>query len=93
MASIIHALQTTNTSCLATGQAYEAYLSFCGKINLRPLSNRAFADIIAELDIYSLIRTRIISKGRYGRTREIILDMPESMIDRINEMLIDTLIR
>ena len=93
MASIIHALQTTNTSCLATGQAYEAYLSFCGKINLRPLSNRAFADIIAELDIYSLIRTRIISKGRYGRTREIILDMPESMIDRIKEMLIDTLIR
>ncbi|MCD6393972.1 MAG: AAA family ATPase [Planctomycetes bacterium] len=93
MASIIHALKTTNTSCLATGQAYEAYLSFCGKIKLRPLSNRAFADIIAELDIYSLIRTRIISKGRYGRTREILLDMPESMIDRINEMLIDTLIR
>ena len=93
MASIIHALQTTNSSCLATGQAYEAYLSFCGKINLRPLSNRAFADIIAELDIYSLIRTRIISRGRYGRTREILLDMPESMIDRINEMLIDTLIR
>jgi len=55
------------------------------------LSNRAFADIIAELDIYSLIRTRIISKGRYGRTREIILDMPPSIVGKLNDMLISTL--
>jgi len=91
MSSIIQAVRSTNNGCLATGQAYEAYLSCCDRIKLRPLSNRAFADIIAELDIYSLIRTRIISKGRYGRTREIILDMPNSIVGKIHEMLITAL--
>ena len=28
--------------------------------------------MLSELDIHSLIQTRVVSNGRYGRTREII---------------------
>jgi Cdc6-like AAA superfamily ATPase len=38
---------------------------------------------VAELDMYSLLRTRILSRGRYGRTREIMLDLPEDIVEKI----------
>jgi cell division control protein 6 len=47
------------------------------------LTGRAFGDLISELDIYSLLRSRVLSRGRYGRTREIILDLPTELIGKI----------
>jgi len=56
---------------VSTGQAYEAYRSICDKEQMRPLTQRRFSDIIGFLDLYGLINARVISKGRYGNTREI----------------------
>ncbi len=39
--------------------------------------------MLAELDLYSLLQCRIISRGRYGRTREITLDLPAELIGEI----------
>ena len=50
---------------------------------MRALTGRAFGDLISELDIYSLLRSRVLSRGRYGRTREIILDLPKELVDKI----------
>ena len=47
------------------------------------VTGRAFGDLISELDIYSLLRSRVLSRGRYGRTREIILDLPQELVDKI----------
>jgi len=54
---------------------------------MRPMTGRAVADILSELDLYSLIRTRVVSKGRYGRTREIILDLPSELVDSIHDTI------
>ena len=51
---------------------------------MRPLTGRAFGDLISELDIYSLLRSRVLSRGRYGRTREIILDLPQGLTEKIH---------
>ena len=83
MAAVIEARRKSKTRVIGTGQAYDAYNSFCIKAGVRPLTGRVFGDLIAELDLYSLLRSRIISRGRYGRTREIILDLPEELIDKI----------
>ena len=88
MAGIIEAVRQSDKQLIGTGEAYDAYKVFCGKAGIRPISGRAFGDIIAELDIYSLIRSRIISKGRYGRTREIILGLPQELIRKIYEAIL-----
>ena len=68
---------------IGTGETDDAYTAFCQRAGLRPLTGRAFGDLVSELDIYSLLRSRVLSRGRYGRTREITLDLPQELIDKI----------
>jgi len=83
MASVVEAQNTSRKHIIGTGQAYEAYLLFCKRAGIRPITGRVFGDLIAELDLYCLLRSRIVSRGRYGRTREIFLDLPDELTDRI----------
>ena len=62
---------STRTSKVATGDIYDVYQTVCNKSGLRPLTQRRISDIIAELDMLGIINAKVISKGRYGRTREI----------------------
>jgi len=70
-----------------TGEAYEFYKSLCNRISLRPLTQRRISDIVAEFDMLGIINASIISKGRYGRTREIELAVPDHNIRKITEIL------
>jgi len=83
MAAIIEAVRKAGQDAVGTGEAYEAYTSLCSRMGERPLTSRAFGDLVAELDIYSLLHSRVLSKGRYGRTRQITLDLPVELIDKI----------
>lgn len=85
LAAIIEASATREHP--GSGEAYDAYQRFCGRVSLRPLTGRAFGDLVAELDMYSFIRSRVLSKGRYGRTREITLDLPGSLVARLREAI------
>ena len=33
--------------------------------------------------MYALIRSRVLSKGRYGRTREITIDASDDVVDKL----------
>lgn len=70
-----------------TGEVYEIYTNICLKIGLRPLTQRRVSDIIAELDMLGIINAKVISKGRYGRTREISLAIPKSTELKIKQLL------
>ena len=59
-----------------TGDAYRAYDRFCSEAGLRPVTQRAFSDLICELDMYGLLRARTVSRGRYGRSKDIRAAMP-----------------
>ena len=83
MAAIIEAKRQLTKRILGTGEAYEAYKAFCKKVDIRSLTGRAFGDLLAELDLYCLVRCRIVSRGRYGRSREIFLDLPDELTDHI----------
>ena len=48
-------------------------------------------DIIAEMDMLGLINARVISKGRHGRTREIKLLIPNNLLNKVNDILINSL--
>jgi len=87
MAAVIEAKRRSKKRTIGTGQAYDAYRVFCKKADLRPLTGRSFGDMLAELDLYCLLRSRIVSRGRYGRTREILLDLTEELTGRIYDTI------
>lgn len=78
-------------SPIFTGEIYELYRNLCKKISLAPLTQRRVSDIIAEMDMLGLINAKVISKGRYGRTREITLSIPSSLNQKIKTMLAEGL--
>jgi len=70
---LIAAENSKNKEVIFTGEVYEIYKSLCRKINENVLTQRRISDILSELDMLGLINATVISKGRYGRTREISL--------------------
>jgi cell division control protein 6 len=68
-----HDSQKGTVSPSTTGEVYDIYIDLCKKSRNDPLTQRRVADLISELDMLGIITARVISKGRYGRTREIQL--------------------
>ena len=78
---------TKRKNTLFTGEIYEIYKNSCYKIGLSPLTQRRISDIVAELDMFGIINANVISKGRYGRTREISLAIPPAAIPKLRKTL------
>ncbi|MFH1133919.1 MAG: ORC1-type DNA replication protein [Nanoarchaeota archaeon] len=70
-----------------TGDVYELYTDVCARTGLRPLTQRRVSDVIAELDMLGIVAAKVISKGRYGRTREISLNIPLSLRPKVHGIL------
>jgi len=71
---------TKENTKASTGQAYEVYKNVCNQQKSRPLTQRRFSDMISFLDLYGLINARVVSMGRYGKTREIMSSLPEQVV-------------
>ncbi len=69
-----------------TGEVYAVYKNLCRRIGLDVLTQRRISDLISELDMLGIINSIVISKGRYGRTREIRLEMP---VEDIKSVLLE----
>lgn len=80
-----------NKDNIFTGEVYDLYKNLCEKLGFRPLTQRRISDIVGEFDMLGLINVKVISKGRYGRTREIFLAVPTRTNSRIKKILEDDL--
>ena len=58
---------------LATGEAYQKYLTLTKKIGLDSLTQRRVSGLINELDTQGLVSAKLVNHGRYGRTKNITL--------------------
>jgi archaeal cell division control protein 6 len=61
---------------VATGEIYEGYCRLCQRLGLQPLHARSISNYLSELENLGLIRASIVSRGRGGRTREILVEVP-----------------
>ena len=87
MSSILY-LKENNAESISTGEVYEIYTKFCKKYNLLPpLTPRRVSDLISELEMLGLIDTSVISRGRYGRTRTINLNITDNVLTKSKEVL------
>ncbi len=82
----------SNQPRVYTGDVYDIYRNFCKEVSLRPLTQRRISDILGELDMLGIINAKIVNKGRYGRTREITINISKSLqpkaINILNEALV-----
>lgn len=69
--AIIELLKEGEASKVLTGDVYNTYSEICKRNKIKPLTQRRVSDIISELDVLGIINAKVISHGRYGRTREI----------------------
>lgn len=84
-------LYETSKGMILTGQIYDTYKKLCPAMGLKPLTQRRIGDIIAELDMLGIINAKVISKGRYGRTREISVVIPDDTTTKIKQLLAEGL--
>ena len=84
-------IYTKRRDVLFTGEIYELYKRICSRTNLRPLTQRRVSDILGEFDMLGIINAKLISKGRYGRTREISLAVPENLEPELKKIIEESL--
>jgi len=79
----VYLLGKANVSCAITGDIYEIYCELCDQSELSPLTQRRVSGLINELDMIGLLNTRVVSMGRYGRTKKIRLGIGRSLIRKV----------
>lgn len=79
-----------NGEKIATGEVYNNYKKYVNEVGASSLTQRRVSDLISELDMLGIINAEVISKGRYGRTRQISVDLPDPVFNRVEEVLEDT---
>ena len=64
---------------MQTGEVYNIYKQACNHINIQFLTARRVSGIISNLDMLGLITAKTISRGRYGRSKEINSCIPTNI--------------
>ncbi len=70
-----------------TGAVYDYYNKLAKEIGMSTLSLRRVSDIIVELEVLGIINFKLVSKGRYGRTRFITIGLPKSLYSNVLDIL------
>ena len=90
--AIIELVQDSDSKRVETGEVYERYSEVCKSVGLTALTQRRVSDLLSELDMLGVINAQVVSKGRYGRTKEIYLSVSKQIMERIKEMLSKSLV-
>jgi cell division control protein 6 len=69
-----------NKSSASTGEIYDVYNELCGEFGAGVLTQRRLGSLITELDAMGLVNAKVVSKGRYGRTKKIRLEISRTLI-------------
>jgi cell division control protein 6 len=69
-------LEERGERTITTGEVHGVYKRLCKGLSLDALTQRRVSDLISELDMLGILNSKVVSKGRYGRTKEIKLEVP-----------------
>jgi len=77
--SVYHLKQAEVHSAI-TGDIYDVYSELCAELGVTALTQRRLCTLVNELDAMGLLNAKVVSMGRYGRTKKIRLELPRSII-------------
>jgi len=67
-------LEQLGQNIFTSGEVTRVYQDIAPDIQLDILTHRRITDLISELNMLGVINTRVVSRGRYGRTKEMWFD-------------------
>ncbi|PSN91998.1 cell division control protein Cdc6 [Candidatus Marsarchaeota G2 archaeon OSP_D] len=71
---------------VVTGDIYTGYIMLCKKTGLEPLTSRRVSEILNELDMVGIISTKILNRGRFGRTKRVVLNIkPTNILEALKK--------
>jgi len=74
---------------MLTGDVFETYTEICSANGMKPLTQRRISDLIGELDMLGIITARVVSNGRYGRTRDISMAVKDDGLMRVKNLMVE----
>jgi cell division control protein 6 len=72
-----------NKSSVTTGEIYDVYNKICSELGAGLLTQRRLGTLINELDVMGLLNAKVVSMGRYGRTKKIRLEIPRTLVKEV----------
>jgi len=69
-----------NKSNATTGEIYDVYNEVCGELGAGLLTQRRLGTLVNELDAMGILNAKVVSMGRYGRTKKIRLEISCTLI-------------
>ncbi|MDD3622650.1 MAG: cell division control protein Cdc6, partial [Methanofollis sp.] len=76
-------LEQMDKKIFTSGEVTRVYREVSRIVNIDPLTHRRITDLISELNMLGVINTRVVSKGRYGRTKEMWFDSNTKKIQEV----------
>jgi cell division control protein 6 len=73
-------LEQMGQAIFTSGEVTRIYKELAPALDLDVLTHRRITDLISELNMLGVINTRVVSRGRYGRTKEMWFDANTSKI-------------
>lgn len=80
---VLAALLVLGGKAQSTGDLYIAYRQICRALGTEPVTQRRVSDLVGELDMLGIVTARVISKGRYGKTRVIALTVSPETVRKV----------
>jgi cell division control protein 6 len=74
-----------NKSSATTGEIYDVYNELCGELGAGLLTQRRLGTLVNELDAMGILNAKVVSMGRYGRTKKIRLEISRTSIKDVFE--------
>jgi len=63
-----------------TGEIYSVYTELAGRVGVEAVTQRRATDILSELDMLGILSARVVSRGRYGKTKTVTLSSSRGSI-------------
>ena len=79
----VYLINKANITSAITGDIYEVYQELCELAGYTVLTQRRVSGLISELDIIGLLNSRVVSMGRYGRTKKIKLSISRGLVAKV----------
>jgi archaeal cell division control protein 6 len=80
-------LRSGRVNYVQTADVWNNYQNFCKQFRMKSLTQRRVSDLVAEYDLFGMVTTKVISKGRYGRTRTIEFALDDDMRRKVEGAL------
>ncbi len=77
---VLLSVYSLNKSSATTGEIYDIYNELCGELGTGLLTQRRLSTLVNELDAMGILNAKVVSMGRYGRTKKIRLEISRTLI-------------